>query len=153
MQILFFPTLATYSAHLTLLGQGLVEVKLIKTIISTHNWQLHYVVLSLAQFKSLSFLKTYLYFHTLLFPVYFLSCLLILYLLVNVLYSFSSKNARCCTVNFLFRQLYCHRQAKISQKNFFFVFGETGPPPNPPVGQGFLIHEVSRSHTTSHHGR
>jgi hypothetical protein len=25
--------------------------------------------------------------------------------------------------------------------------------PQPPVGQGLLIHEVSRSHTTTHHGR
>jgi len=24
---------------------------------------------------------------------------------------------------------------------------------SPPVGQGFLIHEVSRSHTTTHHNR
>ena len=27
------------------------------------------------------------------------------------------------------------------------------PPPTPPVGHGLLIHEVSRSHTTTHHSR
>jgi len=32
-----------------------------------------------------------------------------------------------------------------------FVFGATAPPPS--VGQGLLIHEVSRSHTTTHHTR
>jgi len=26
-------------------------------------------------------------------------------------------------------------------------------PPPPPVGQGLLIHEISRSHTTMHHSR
>ena len=31
-----------------------------------------------------------------------------------------------------------------------FVFGTTAPPP---VGQSLLIHEVSRSHTTTHHIR
>jgi len=29
---------------------------------------------------------------------------------------------------------------------FFFLLAQ-----QPPVGQGFLIHEVSRSHTTTHH--
>jgi hypothetical protein len=33
---------------------------------------------------------------------------------------------------------------------YLYVFGATAPPP---VGQGLLIHEVSRSHTTMHHGR
>jgi hypothetical protein len=32
-----------------------------------------------------------------------------------------------------------------------FVFGVTAPPP--PLGQDLLIHEVSRSHTTTHHSR
>jgi len=31
-----------------------------------------------------------------------------------------------------------------------FVFGTTAPPP---VGQGLLIHEVSRPHTTTHHSQ
>jgi len=30
-----------------------------------------------------------------------------------------------------------------------FVFGATAPP----VGEGLLIYEVSRSHTTTHHSR
>jgi hypothetical protein len=34
----------------------------------------------------------------------------------------------------------------------FVCFGAKAPPP-PPVGQGLLIHEVSRSHTTTHHSR
>ena len=33
----------------------------------------------------------------------------------------------------------------------FVSFWHNGPPP--PVGQGLLIHEVSRSHTTTHHSR
>jgi len=33
-----------------------------------------------------------------------------------------------------------------------FVFGATAPPP-PRVGQGFLIHDVSRSYTKTHHSR
>ena len=33
-------------------------------------------------------------------------------------------------------------------ENFLFVFGVTAP-----VGQGLLIHEVCRSHTTTHHSR
>jgi hypothetical protein len=31
----------------------------------------------------------------------------------------------------------------------FFVFGATAPP----VGQGLLLHEVSKSHITTHHSR
>jgi len=34
----------------------------------------------------------------------------------------------------------------------FFCFWRDNPPP-PPVGQGLLIHEVSRSHTTTQHSR
>jgi hypothetical protein len=35
-----------------------------------------------------------------------------------------------------------------------FVFGATAtPPPYPPMGQGLLIHEVSRSRQTTHHIR
>jgi hypothetical protein len=34
----------------------------------------------------------------------------------------------------------------INQQMFFFAR-------QPPVGQGLLIHEVSRSHTTAHHSR
>ena len=34
---------------------------------------------------------------------------------------------------------------------FVFFFGHNSPPPS--VGQGLLIHEVSRSHTTAHHSR
>ena len=36
-----------------------------------------------------------------------------------------------------------------------FVFGATAPngPGTPPMGQGLLTHEVSRSHTTTHHSR
>jgi len=35
------------------------------------------------------------------------------------------------------------------QINFFFLLLQQSPP----VGQGLLIHEVSRSHTTMHHSR
>jgi len=35
---------------------------------------------------------------------------------------------------------------------FFFVFGATASPPHP-VGQDLLIHEVSISHTTTHHSQ
>ena len=35
---------------------------------------------------------------------------------------------------------------------YFFLFGPTAPLP-PPVGHGILIHEVSRSRTTTHHIR
>ena len=35
-----------------------------------------------------------------------------------------------------------------------FLFGTTAPPPPPlPAGQGHLTHEVSRSHTATHHSR
>jgi len=33
----------------------------------------------------------------------------------------------------------------------FFIYLVQQPPPN--VGQGLLIHEVSRSHTTTHHSQ
>ena len=36
-------------------------------------------------------------------------------------------------------------------QHYFFLFGSIAPPP--PVDQGHLIHEVSRSHTTTHHSR
>jgi len=36
----------------------------------------------------------------------------------------------------------------ILRTTLLFVFGAT-----PPVGQGLLIHDVSRSHTTTHHSR
>ena len=39
-----------------------------------------------------------------------------------------------------------------SLKHVFFFGGGRGPQ-QPPVGQGFLIPEVSRSHTTTHHSR
>jgi len=38
----------------------------------------------------------------------------------------------------------------IAGKGFLFYFLVTRPPP---VGQGLLIHEVSRSHTSTHHSR
>ena len=38
---------------------------------------------------------------------------------------------------------------KTLQNFVFFVFGATVPP----VGQGLPIHEVSRSHTTTHHSQ
>jgi len=34
-----------------------------------------------------------------------------------------------------------------------FVFGATAPPPPSPVDKGLLIHEVFKSHTTTHHSR
>ena len=36
---------------------------------------------------------------------------------------------------------------------FFVCFFLARQPPPPPVGQGLLIHEVSRSHSTTHHSR
>ena len=36
---------------------------------------------------------------------------------------------------------------------FFLVLGGNSPHPPPPVGQGLLIHNVSISHTTTHHRR
>jgi hypothetical protein len=36
--------------------------------------------------------------------------------------------------------------------SFLFLLAQQHTPP-PPVGQGFLIHEVSRSHTTTHYSR
>jgi hypothetical protein len=72
-----------------------------------------------------------------------------MYTLVKVLYLFSSTNARCCRVNFWFRQFYCHRQAKILQQKGFLLLLER----RPPVVQGLFIHEISRSHTTKHHIR
>jgi len=35
---------------------------------------------------------------------------------------------------------------------YSFVIGTTAPPPSP-AGNGLLIHEVSRSHTTTNHSR
>jgi len=40
----------------------------------------------------------------------------------------------------------------IIRVTIIYSFGATAPPP-PPVGQGLLIHELSRSHTTTHHSR
>ena len=42
----------------------------------------------------------------------------------------------------------CKNMVIPTDRIFFFYFGATGP-----VGQGLLIHEVSRSHTTTHHNR
>jgi len=45
-----------------------------------------------------------------------------------------------------------NRKEVIITLNFmFFVFGATAPPPR--MGQGLLIHELSRSHTTTRHSR
>ena len=38
-------------------------------------------------------------------------------------------------------------------KQVFFIFFLFLLPQQPPVGQGLFIHEVSRSHTTTHHSR
>jgi hypothetical protein len=47
-----------------------------------------------------------------------------------------------------------HRENILGLQKIFgkycISFGATAPPP---VGQGLLIHEVSRSHTTTHHSR
>jgi len=40
----------------------------------------------------------------------------------------------------------------VTNKYCAFLFLAQQPPP-PPVGHGLLIHEVSRSHTTTHHSR
>ena len=47
-------------------------------------------------------------------------------------------------------QTLCDRNAGIGTSFFlyFFLFVQ-----QPPVGQGFLIHEASRSHTMAHHSR
>ena len=42
-------------------------------------------------------------------------------------------------------------QRKALPKATFFLFLAQQSPP--PVGQGLLIHEVSRSHTTTHHSQ
>ena len=41
-----------------------------------------------------------------------------------------------------------HHSMNINFSNLFLSFGATAP-----SGQGLLIHEVSRSHTTTHHSR
>jgi len=42
---------------------------------------------------------------------------------------------------------------RLTDLNLLFVcFGATAPP-LPPVGQDIFIHEVSRSHSTTHHSR
>ena len=44
--------------------------------------------------------------------------------------------------------LHIKREPAMNLNNYIFLFGATAPP----VGQGFLIHQVSTSHTT-HHSR
>jgi hypothetical protein len=45
--------------------------------------------------------------------------------------------------------LFIHKVTGAVLRTHIFVFGAT----TPPVGQGLLVHEVSRSHTTTHHSR
>ena len=59
--------------------------------------------------------------------------------------NFSTRNSRFCVI------LQCVLKY-LSTSVLLLSFGATAPP-LPPVGQGRLIHEVSRSHTTTHHSR
>ena len=60
-----------------------------------------------------------------------------------------ANNARCratCDSGSLATAAFLQQPAAIDN---WFVLGATAPP----VGQGLLIYEVSRSHTTTHHSR
>jgi len=73
----------------------------------------------------------------------------------NVRLFFTSTNATIdmvlqSTVPVVQRKLSLQRWVIYSNElSVLFVFGATAPP----VGHGLLIHEVSRSHTTTHHSR
>ena len=44
-----------------------------------------------------------------------------------------------------------HQQVHIEVHIYIYFNFYLAQPPLPPVGQGLLIHEVFRSHTTTHH--